>query len=67
MTVIRIGSVTRAQRAKEVLEREGIRAKVIKLSEQRDGCVHAIEISGAPGAALRMLDAHGIRGTVTGR
>ncbi|MBQ4313737.1 MAG: DUF3343 domain-containing protein [Clostridia bacterium] len=44
MKLIKVGSVTRAVRAEELLNSSGIRAKRRKLSQAGDGCSYVITV-----------------------
>lgn len=62
MTMIKIGSVTRAERTADLLHRAGIAVRVRKLTEVSEGCVHALEIeSRLLEEAVRVLKANGIK------
>lgn len=54
-TLITLGSVTSASRAKSLLSRHGIRAKLVKSDSLRDGCSYGVEIPDE-----KMLDAAAI-------
>lgn len=61
MKLIRIGSVTTAQRARELLAAKGIRARVRRLDSSAEGCTRALEVDEAQAAAaVRLLSAAGI-------
>lgn len=40
---MRISSITYANKAKEILKNGGIRAKMKKISNERDGCAYLLE------------------------
>lgn len=46
-TIITVGSVTYAIKAKKLLEREGVSASLIKMESSKDdgGCTHGIKIN----------------------
>ena len=61
MALVKIGSVTRASRAVDVLGSAGIDAHVRKLGNMNDGCVHAVEVKEQLlGKALEILKSNGI-------
>ena len=43
-TIITVGTVTYALKAKKLLEREGVNASLVKLDSSEDGCTHGIKI-----------------------
>lgn len=41
---VRIGSVTYANKAKEILNNNGIRSKLKKISSEQEGCAYLLEM-----------------------
>ena len=57
-----VGSVTNAMRGKELLEKNGMRAYVGRAEATRDtGCGYTLTVTGDTEAAVRLLEAAGIR------
>ena len=62
MKLIVTGSQTRAENAREVLNRAGINAKRQKITETGEGCLHAVAVADYDaGRAVKILEANGIR------
>ncbi len=61
--IIRLSSVTYAIRAQKVLEQNGIRSKVKKLTQDMkvNGCGYGLEVAGDVRAAANLLTKTGIR------
>jgi len=61
--VIRLSSVTYAIRAQKLLEQQGIRSYVKRVTSttQANGCGYGLEINGNLEAAQRIITASGIR------
>lgn len=60
--LVKIGSVTRSSRARELLSNAGISAGVQKVPESPEGCAHGVTVSRADlEAALGLLRSAGIR------
>ena len=59
--LLKIGSVTRTARAKDILGGVGITARAKKLSNRLDGCVYALEVQPQQlETARKVLAANGI-------
>ena len=46
-TILTVGSVTQAVKARRLLARSGIRAKLVKINSKDIGCNYGIEVKGA--------------------
>ena len=47
MQTITVGSITYAQKARRALTGEGIGARLVKLSSEREGCIYGVEVGEA--------------------
>lgn len=61
MKTLNIGSSTKAQRAQDVLRRQGISAQIKRTDSMREGCVRGLRIEdGQVDRAMRILSENGI-------
>lgn len=44
-TILTVGSITQAVKARRLLARNGIRAKLVKYTTNKSGCNYAVEIN----------------------
>ena len=58
--IIRLSSVTYAMRAQRILDQNGIRSHIRKLTRD-NGCSYALEVNWDPESATRMIQSAGIR------
>ena len=58
--IIRLSSVTYAMRAQRILDQNGIRSHIRKITHD-NGCSYVLEINADPESAVKIIQSAGIR------